>query len=39
MTVTVNASRAKDGSNKANTSAVIVDGKRLGGASSQGPAQ
>jgi uncharacterized protein DUF6152 len=39
MVVTVNASRAKDGSNKANTSAVIVDGKRLGGASSQGPAQ
>ena len=39
MIVTVNASRAKDGSNKANTSAVIVDGKRLGGASSQGPAQ
>jgi hypothetical protein len=39
MIVTVNASRAKDGSNRANTSAVIVDGKRLGGASSQGPAQ
>jgi hypothetical protein len=39
MIVTVNASRAKDGSNKANTSAVIVDGKKLGGASSQGPAQ
>ena len=39
MTVTVNASRAKDGSNKANTSAVTVDGKRLGGASSQGPSQ
>jgi len=39
MIVTVNASRAKDGSNKANTSAVTVDGKRLGGASSQGPAQ
>ena len=36
MVVTVTASRAKDGSNKGNTSAVIVDGKRLGGASSQG---
>src|SRR5262252_2581956 len=33
MIVTVTASRAKDGSNKANTSAVIVDGKKLGGAS------
>jgi hypothetical protein len=39
MIVTVTASRAKDGSNKANTSAVIVDGKRLGGASSQGQTQ
>ena len=36
MVVTVTASRAKDGSNKGNTSAVIVNGKRLGGASSQG---
>ena len=39
MVVTVVASRAKDGSNKANTSTVTVNGKRLGGASSQGPAQ
>ena len=39
MVVTVVASRAKDGSNKANTSTVSVNGKRLGGASSQGPAQ
>ena len=39
MVVTVVASRAKDGSNKGNTSTVTVNGKRLGGASSQGPAQ
>ena len=39
MVVTVVASRAKDGSNKANTSTVTVNGKRLGGASSGGPAQ
>ena len=36
MVVTVTASRAKDGSNKANTASVLVNGKRLGGASSQG---
>src|SRR6185295_7165505 len=39
MVVTVVASRAKDGSNKANTSSVTVNGKRLGGASSQGVVQ
>jgi hypothetical protein len=39
MVVTVVASRAKDGSNKANTSTVTVNGKRLGGASSQGAPQ
>jgi len=39
MVVTVVASRAKDGSNRANTSTVTVNGKRLGGASSQGPVQ
>ena len=39
MVVTVTASRAKDGSNKANTARVTVDGKVLGGASSQGPVQ
>ena len=39
MVVTVTASLAKDGSNKANTSSVMVNGKKLGGASSQGPVQ
>ena len=39
MVVSVNASRAKDGSNKANTSAVTVNGRRLGAASSQGATQ
>jgi len=34
MVVTLNGSRAKDGSNKVNTGAVTVDGKRLGAASS-----
>lgn len=34
MIVSVNGSRAKDGSNKCNTSVVMVDGKRLGAASS-----
>jgi hypothetical protein len=34
MVVTLNGSRAKDGSNKVNTAAVSVDGKRLGAASS-----
>jgi hypothetical protein len=38
MTVSLTGTRAKDGSNKCNTSAVMVDGKRLGAASS-GPAQ
>lgn len=38
MVVTVTASRAKDGSNKANTASVLVNGKKLGGASSQGNA-
>ena len=39
MVVSLNGSRAKDGSNKVNTAGVSVDGKRLGGASSGGPAQ
>ena len=39
MVVTVVASRAKDGSTRANTSTVTVNGKRLGGASSQGTVQ
>ena len=38
MVVSLTGSRAKDGSNKLNTAAVLVDGKRLGAASS-GPAQ
>ena len=33
MVVSLNGSRAKDGSNKVNTAAVMVDGKRLGAAS------
>ena len=37
MTVTLSGSRARDGSNKVNTAAVFVDGKRLGAASSGGP--
>jgi len=37
MVVTFTGSRAKDGSNTVNTSAVMVDGKRLGAASSEGP--
>ena len=36
MIVSLTGSRAKDGSNKCNTSAVFVDGKRLGAASSSG---
>ena len=39
MVVTVTASRAKDGSNKVNTAAVSVDGKRLGAAPSGGQTQ
>ena len=38
MVVSLNGSRAKDGSNRVNTAAVLVDGKRLGAASS-GPQQ
>ena len=34
MIVSLNGSLAKDGSKKVNTAAVMVDGKRLGGASS-----
>jgi hypothetical protein len=36
MTVSLTGSRAKDGSNRLNTAAVLVDGKRLGAASSGG---
>ena len=36
MVVSVDGSRAKDGSNKANASSVMVNGKKLGAASSQG---
>lgn len=36
MVVTVEGTRAKDGSNKANARNVTVDGKKLGAASSQG---
>jgi hypothetical protein len=36
MVVSLNGSRAKDGSNRLNTSSVSVDGKRLGAASSEG---
>jgi hypothetical protein len=39
MVVSLTGSRAKDGSNKVNTGAVTVDGKRLGAASSGGPQQ
>lgn len=39
MVVSLSGSRAKDGSNKVNTASVFVDGKRLGAASSAGPAQ
>ena len=39
MIVSLNGSRAKDGSNKCNTAAVMVDGKRLGAASSGGQTQ
>jgi len=39
MVVSLNGSRAKDGSNKVNTAAVMVDGKRLGAASSSGQSQ
>jgi len=35
MVVTVNGSRAKDGSSRMNTRNVMVDGQRLGAASSQ----
>jgi hypothetical protein len=37
MVVSFTGSRAKDGSYKVNTSAVTVDGKRLGAASSEEP--
>ena len=37
MIVSLTGSRAKDGSNKVNTGAVLVDGKRLGAASSGVP--
>ena len=37
MVVSFSGSRAKDGTNKVNTSAVTVDGKRLGAASSERP--
>jgi hypothetical protein len=36
MVVTVEGTRAKDGSNKANARNVTLDGKKLGAASSQG---
>jgi hypothetical protein len=36
MIVSFSGSRARDGSNKVNTSSVSVDGKRLGAASSSG---
>jgi hypothetical protein len=36
MTVTFTGSLAKDGSNRVNTNAVLVDGKKLGAASSEG---
>jgi hypothetical protein len=36
MIVSLTGSRAKDGSNKVNTAAVMVDGKRLGAASVAG---
>jgi hypothetical protein len=36
MVVSFNGSRAKDGSNRLNTSSVSVDGKKLGAASSEG---
>jgi hypothetical protein len=36
MIVSFTGSRAKDGSNKVNTASVLVDGKRLGAASSGG---
>ena len=37
MVVTINGARARDGSNRVNTSSVSVDGKKLGAASSEGP--
>ena len=39
MVVTFNGSLAKDGSNRINTNSVLVDGKKLGAASSEGPTQ
>jgi len=36
MVVTLEGTRAKDGSNKANARNVLVDGKKLGAASSEG---
>jgi hypothetical protein len=36
MVVSLNGSRAKDGSNRLNTISVSVDGKKLGAASSEG---
>ena len=36
MVVTMEGTRAKDGSNRANARNVLVDGKRLGAASSEG---
>jgi hypothetical protein len=37
MVVSFTGARAKDGSNTVNTSAVLVDGRKLGAASSEGP--
>jgi hypothetical protein len=36
MVVTMEGTRAKDGSNRANARNVLVDGKKLGAASSEG---
>jgi len=36
MVVTFNGALAKDGSNRVNTNTVLVDGKKLGAASSEG---
>ena len=36
MTVSFNGTRAKDGTNRANARDVLVDGKKLGAASSEG---
>lgn len=39
MTVTFTGALSKDGSNRVNTNAVLVDGKKLGAASSEGERQ